>query len=79
MSAIAPAATYEVRLDEPVPYSYVVTTKRGVAGCDVPTVARQLMNEDAVRHAAQWADFPGYVPARYQVKVFDADGQRVQL
>ncbi|MYZ40620.1 MULTISPECIES: hypothetical protein [unclassified Streptomyces] len=76
LSAITPDRIYEVRLDEPAPFSYVVETKRDVPGSQVEEVARELTEKDAVAHAAQWSDIePAYVPSAYPVKVFDVTGE----
>ncbi|WP_432156037.1 hypothetical protein [Streptomyces sp. bgisy153] len=75
MSAITPDGIYDVRLDEPEPYNYVVATRRSVPGSQVAEVANELMTVDAVTHAAQWSDFHGYTPSAYQVKVFDVTGK----
>lgn len=76
LSAISADRTYEVRLDEPAPFNYVVKTRCGVPGSQVEAVARELMERDAVAHAAQWSDIErAYVPSAYQVKVFDVTGK----
>ncbi|MFE1190183.1 hypothetical protein [[Kitasatospora] papulosa] len=76
LSAITPEGTYDIRLDEPAPFNYVVETKRNVSGSQVMEVARELMEKDAVAHAANWSDIePAYVPSAYQVKVFDVSGE----
>ncbi|MFK0142484.1 hypothetical protein [Streptomyces murinus] len=74
LSAITPEGTYEVRLIEPEPYNYSVTARYRVPGSEVAAVARELMDKDAVAHAAQWSDF-GYVASAYQVKVSDVTGR----
>ncbi|MEV7157237.1 hypothetical protein AB0N77_21855 [Streptomyces misionensis] len=74
LTAITPEGTYEVRLIEPMPFNYSVAVRHRVPGSEVAAVARELMDKDAVEHAAQWADF-GYVASAYQVKVSDVTGQ----
>ncbi|WP_217226060.1 hypothetical protein [Streptomyces anulatus] len=75
LPAISPEGTYEVRLDEPAPFNYVVETKRNVPGSQVAEVARELM-ESAVAHANEWDQIDrAYVPSAYQVKVFDVSGE----
>lgn len=76
LPAITAEGHYDVRLEEPAPFGYVVTTKYRVSGSEVETIARELMTEDAVTHAAAWSDFAGHVAANYQVKVFDVTGAR---
>ncbi|MFF4933401.1 hypothetical protein ACFY2H_31590 [Streptomyces griseofuscus] len=74
--AISPEGTYDVRLDEPAPFNYVVATKRSVPGSQVAEVARELMAKDAVDHAEVWSQIErAYIPSAYQVKVFDVTGE----
>lgn len=74
--ALTPEGTYDVRLDEPAPFNYVVATKRSVPGSQVAEVARELMAKDAVDHAAVWGPIErAYIPSAYQVRVFDVTGK----